>query len=521
MTATRGRRPTGSMIFPTVAATATDAASRRAPFQRTISPAFTSSPRWAMFCPAGTEANTSTRSPATRVFSTICTASAPWGMGAPVMTCAASPRFTRKEGKEPAGTRPTIRSGAGSDLKSTTRNAKPSTADLEKGGRSISDTTSSASRRPVASWKATFSLGRVGVFSRTICNASSTAIKSDSWKTPIVFSAQQPAEFLLECADLGFRTRQGAHLGLRAQDFSMGASRISRDLGARRDVADHTGLSDEDRVVTHLQVIHHAHLATHHHSFANGGAAGDSTLSCHRGILTDLDVVPDMNEIVDPHSSPYQGAAEVSPVDGGVSADLDVVFDHHDSNVPELDETLVSPGEAKTVGADDRPGVDGHSGAEQRPLTDDDVGPDDDVVTEVDSGADVRAAQHDGASADGCLVSDQNEWANRSAVAEVGRVRHPGSRIDAGRGDQLMRRVEEIDELVHCQNRIGQKNLGNLKLRNPLGGEESARPRLGQGGGVPRVGEETEILGSRLRERGDPTHLNAAIADQISFHLPG
>ena len=95
------------------------------------------------------------------VFSTFTTVSAPCGIGAPVMMRQACPRSRRLSRVSPAGMSPaTGRVHGPSPSRSSPRTANPSIAEFVKGGRGISEETSTARRRPRHSSTGSVSWGR-------------------------------------------------------------------------------------------------------------------------------------------------------------------------------------------------------------------------------------------------------------------------------------------------------------------------------------------------------------------------
>ena len=115
-TVTRGRRPTRTRTFPTVASSPIPAGESRPPASRSRVPARTSAPLAVTRSPARTGGGAvpgfgqRMNPELSAVCSTITAASAPSGIGAPVMMAAASPGPTRTRVVWPAAIRSTIRS---------------------------------------------------------------------------------------------------------------------------------------------------------------------------------------------------------------------------------------------------------------------------------------------------------------------------------------------------------------------------------------------------------------------------
>src|SRR5215471_6983443 len=72
----------------------------------------------------------------------------------------------------------------------------------------------------------------------------------------------------------------------------------------------------------------------------------------------------DLHQVVDFGSALDHGSTKSRPVHCGISADFDIIFDHHDADLRNLD-TLDSPtGIAKTVAADHHTGMQNHAAAQ-------------------------------------------------------------------------------------------------------------------------------------------------------------
>src|SRR5207244_4110411 len=113
-------------------------------------------------------------------------------------------------------------------------------------------------------------------------------------------------------------------------------------------------------------------------------AAGDPDLRDEQRVLADDDVVADVDEVVELRAAADAGLAERAAVDGAVGAYLDVVLDHRDSNLLDLEVAFAVPDVAVTVGANDGARVHDHT------LPDDGARVDDDARMEHGVGADGR-----------------------------------------------------------------------------------------------------------------------------------
>jgi hypothetical protein len=109
--------------------------------------------------------------------------------------------------------------------------------------------------------------------------------------------------------------------GLESHLLPVGTVRRSGNDGAGRQVSPHAGLSGCLGAATDGQVILHAYLAGQHDPVAKLGAAGDAGLGDDEAVVTGLDVVPDLDEVVHLRSCPNGRLTGRRAVDGGVRTD--------------------------------------------------------------------------------------------------------------------------------------------------------------------------------------------------------
>src|SRR2546427_2851989 len=107
-------------------------------------------------------------------------------------------------------------------------------------------------------------------------------------------------------------------------------------------------------------VIGDARLPTNHHMMARLAAAGDAYLRHQDVMLTDLDVVGDLDQVVHFRAATDDRLAEGGAVHGHVRAQLHVVLDDHSSNLGNLVVPSAFLDVAEPVAADDRARMDDH-----------------------------------------------------------------------------------------------------------------------------------------------------------------
>ena len=97
---------------------------------------------------------------------------------------------------------------------------------------------------------------------------------------------------------------------------------------------------------------------------ADAGAAGNAAACRNRRVRAYHHVVRDLHLIVYDDAGVYHRVLEGSAVDGGVGTDIDVVMDHHGTELGDLAPVPAFVGEAEAVAADHRTGVDVHPAAD-------------------------------------------------------------------------------------------------------------------------------------------------------------
>ena len=129
----------------------------------------------------------------------------------------------------------------------------------------------------------------------------------------------------LECRDsASLQPRQVAQIlfqrprGAAPEDLA-GASHLF--------AAQDAGSAAEDDACAYGCVFSNPDLAAEDGSVFDHARAGDAGLRCDDDVLADDAVVADVDEVVDLRAAADAGLAECAAVDGGVGADLDVVFD--------------------------------------------------------------------------------------------------------------------------------------------------------------------------------------------------
>src|SRR3989442_7907247 len=191
--ATCGRRAHVTRSSPAAANAPICAAPNSEPRGTTTSPEPTSPPRGRTLSPWPTVSAISTSLSCSTTYSRGMTASAPSGTTPPVAIAIASPASRDRGAGTPAAIRATTGRRPGV---SRERSAKPSIAELGKGGRATAACASSATMRPAACPIGTASVSRGATRSRTRASAaaseSSSAIPSPAYNLAHVISVVVP-----------------------------------------------------------------------------------------------------------------------------------------------------------------------------------------------------------------------------------------------------------------------------------------------------------------------------------------
>jgi len=137
-----------------------------------------------------------------------------------------------------------------------------------------------------------------------------------------------------------------------------------------------------------------ASLVTNAYLTAYGGvmfyydSARQTSLSCDYDMVADLAVVGDVDHVVELDSIADEGEAQGCAVDAGVGTDLNIVADLDSAHLRELFPFAVHGDEAKTVGTDDRAGMDDRSFTYFDAVVDRNAGMDHRVLADLDVAAD-------------------------------------------------------------------------------------------------------------------------------------
>ena len=289
------------------------------------------------------------------------------------------------------------------------------------------------------------------------------------------------------------------------------------------DVLVDTALRADLHAVADRDVVGDADLPGEEAVAAHARGPGNAGLGRRDGVLADLHVVADLDQVVELHAAADDRRVGFGAVDAGVGADFDVVLDDDVAQLGDLVESAFGIGhESESVGTDHGPGVedavrpdgatfvDLHTGIERRVVADRYA------LSEVDLGvdlavlADFHALLDDGKVADVALLADLGLFRDGGAVADplasgFRGVVHGQEFHDAGCG------VVHLDErgcdgLCGFERAVDQDDRGSRSVEEGL---------------VFGIGEIGQRTGFSLLDRGDGVHRGVLVAEDVAAQKSG
>ena len=266
-------------------------------------------------------------------------------------------------------------------------------------------------------------------------------------------------------------------------------------------------------IIGDVQVAENHRAAAHRAASADHGTAGDPDTAGHRRMGANLHVVADLYLIVELDAIGNDGVTQSAAIDGGAGTDLDVVTDQHPPDLGNLDPGARRfAGEAETIGADHRPGMDQATlsqttarinrhigrqpaaGANLYPRANAAIGGNQDPIADLRAGADPHVGSDTGTGRDLTL--------NHCA------------RMHAGFGGGL--RTEPLRDTSVIEIGLRRQNCGRRSLRcrrrHDHGGSAGGRQLTTIFG----IGKKGQVAGTGIFERVNPGNHRIASADYFS-----
>ena len=264
-------------------------------------------------------------------------------------------------------------------------------------------------------------------------------------------------------------------------------------------------LSREETVVPHLR------------------SACDACLGRGNGILADLHVVADLDQVVEFHAPADDRRVGLGPVDAGVGADFHVVFDDDVAQLRNLVEAACGIGnEAEAVGADHRTRMQDAAAADHAPLVNLDTRVEDrsvadgHAVTDIDLGIDLAV----GADAGSRL--DNGEIAHVTIFAQCRPLRDRSPLADALFAGFCG--LIHLQQFEHCGAGVFDFNQGGghgFRRGEILVHQYDRRTGFVKVFFVFGVGQVGQGAGFALFDRGDGVHLGLFVACDLAAEKTG
>ena len=228
------------------------------------------------------------------------------------------------------------------------------------------------------------------------------------------------------------------------------------------DIAANAAASGGHDLMTDDDMISDARLAADHDMMSGSAAARDSHLRDQNVVFADLHVMCNLDKVIDFCPPPYPRCAESGAIDSDIRSQLDIVFNHHRTDLRNLVMSALMLEKAEAVTADDRAGMN------------------DDAVANRDAFSDRHIRIDQAISADRCPASDEHTRINLCAAPDANVVVNRGKRPDGNiiaEGD-IFPDLTEIayafnsrgldkevgHDLRHRQRGMGHDNLGAVEF---------------------------------------------------------
>ena len=128
-------------------------------------------------------------------------------------------------------------------------------------------------------------------------------------------------------------------------------------------------------MIADLHMVDHANLTRQRHMRAQAAATRDANLCQEQVILTDLDVMGDVDQVIDLRTAADQRLPQGGAVETDIGADFHVIFNAHPTDLRDFQMVAIWTRHiAIPIGANHRTRVDDHSLANRHAIVDGHVG---------------------------------------------------------------------------------------------------------------------------------------------------
>ena len=179
-------------------------------------------------------------------------------------------------------------------------------------------------------------------------------------------------------------------------------------------------LAADDGVIVKPRVLADADLTADEALRANCRTAGDTCLRGDDRVLADFNVVGNLDQVIKLHAAANDGRFERSPIDAGVRADFDIIFDDHLSYLWKFNARDAVFNETESIGADNSAGVNDHAISDLDIFIDNNPGIQRAVIADSCSFTDITAGFDDAGIAHNGSSFDHHARPNLDAIADIG-----------------------------------------------------------------------------------------------------
>jgi hypothetical protein len=264
--------------------------------------------------------------------------------------------------------------------------------------------------------------------------------------------------------------------------------------------------------------------AAQHDSLADSGTSSYADLRRNNRILPDNDIVRDLHQVVDFATFADDGSPQCGSVDGRVSPDLDIVLYFNDAHLRYFKPLIPLPRIAKTVAADNHPGMQCDSVSDAAAVVDDDIRMNHAILADRHVLSENHTWMKYRAGSDPDSLADKNARENRYLGCQIRRRIYRGLRADLP--TVTRRRIKQLQDLGESNVGIGRFEISRCVFRwrfSHDSGSDNDRARLARSEKrrIPWVGEESDFTGTGLFDRRHLVDQNPAIADNSAADVLG
>jgi hypothetical protein len=165
-------------------------------------------------------------------------------------------------------------------------------------------------------------------------------------------------------------------------------------------------------------MIHNSDLTRDDDILAELRTASDAGLRRNDRVFADNDIVSDLHQIIDFSASSDNGLAKRCAINGRIGADFDIVLNHDNSGLRNLNTAFPMAGIAESITANHDAGMENHSIADATTIADNDIGVQYGILSHLYSFPEKHAGIEDGVSANAYPRAHIGIWKNRHTASD-------------------------------------------------------------------------------------------------------